>query len=795
MGDRAPASWVRRAASLPARRPRATLAAMALALSAFAAGAPRLRFDPSTDRVFPDHHWAVETFEQFHAAFGGDETIFVALTVASGDVFEREVLAAGQALAREATRIDGVERSLALADVAVIRDVAGLGLTLTRPLPDDVRQASDAALARWRREVLATPYVERLLVSVDHQSAGVLLLLEQLEPGPTGAEHNDRIVAEVRALVERHARAAGLTAALAGSPLVKAEINQRIWADMLRFSGPLLLVATLVAWAVLGSLLRTGLVVGVLVVSVGLTLGAMGHLGIPIDTMTCLIPPLLLVIGVADALHLLVEQRTQAARSGPGATGADTVAAALRHVLAPCLLTSLTTAVGFASLLTSPVPPIRRFGVAAAVASLIAFAVTVTLVPACAALLAAPRPRGGGALRLDRLAALVVGRPRVGVTLGALAAVVFALGWARITPDTDFLRFFPEDSALRRDVAVIQARFVGIAPCELLVKGPPGLSRRPDVLRALLVFERALEERLPFVDMAFSVADMVEVAEQTRTGQRAIPDRPEAIDRLSALYQLAAGGEFPLERLVQPANAQHPGEEWLRVSVRAQAVGSRRMGALVRATRDLTAEHLAPLGVQAVATGTSVVFSQSADTIMRGQLVSFAWAFVVITAALSLALRSLPLGLLAAVPNLLPIVALGGAMGHFGIPFNSINSMVASIALGIAVDDTIHILLGFQRFQRDRPVREAVRETIAHEGAAVVSTSVVLLGGFAVLLTASFGPTVHFGALTLVAIGAALLGDLAVLPALLIIAFGDRVKVGVPVAAQDPPASDVERPS
>jgi predicted RND superfamily exporter protein len=159
---------------------------------------------------------------------------------------------------------------------------------------------------------------------------------------------------------------------------------------------------------------------------------------------------------------------------------------------------------------------------------------------------------------------------------------------------------------------------------------------------------------------------------------------------------------------------------------------------------------------------------------MQGQVESFAWAMVFITIVLIVALRSLPLGLLSVIPNVAPIAAMIGAMGYLGISLNSFNSMIASIAIGIAVDDTIHILTGFQRFSKDLPVKAAIRETVAHEGAAILATSTVLFAGFCVLLLATFVPTANFGLLTAIAIGFALVGDLVILPGVLLLVWPSR---------------------
>jgi predicted RND superfamily exporter protein len=755
------------ACHLPTRHPKATLAVLALVTAALGAGALRTTFDPSTESVFPEGHPAVETFAEFRQVFGADEAIYLAFEVAAGDVFSRESITLCRELRAALEAIEGVEQVYSLADVPVL-SLNPMGLPTLEPgLPEDLDAVDDAALAAWRGRVLATPFVVGSLVSPDRRATSLVVEAARLPPGPEGAVINQQMVRAIRDLIGAE-EADSLRFSMAGSPVIKAQIMESIVSDMITFSGPLLLLAAVTAFFVLRSWRGVALVLLVLGVTNAWVLGGMGYLGISFHSMTSLVPTLILVIGVADSLHLLVEQRAQGHLLGPGVSGADTVRAALDHVFMPCLLTSVTTALGFGSLLSSDVRPIRDFGAASAVGALVALVVTVTLVPAFAALSPGSSQAPGRAPRLDGLGRFVTSRRWLGL---ALAPVVLGLGIAgalRVEPNTDFLRFFPADTRMVLDAERIQALFGGVAPCEMIVVGPPDASHDPAALQGIDAFQRALEADV-LIDRTYSLVDFLSAAMQMGGDERRLPETRADVVRLEGIIRAVAGGRLPLERLVSADSPAHAGEEWLRITVRAQAVGSARFSALLTRVEELEAEHLLPAGLSVRPTGTTVVFSETADTIMMGQVRGFLWAFATISAVMVLALRSLTLGLVSLLPNLIPIAAILGSMGWLGIPLNSFNSMVVSVAIGIAVDDTIHILVGFKRFSVGRQVRAAIEETVAHEGAAVVSTSVVLLAGFGVLLVASFLPTQHFGLLTAISIGAALLGDLVILPAILLV--------------------------
>jgi uncharacterized protein len=765
-----PEGRLARLAELPTRAPKRTLGILILLTIAIGSGVVKLRFDPSSERVFPEGHWAVDTFEKFRTAFGGDEAIFLAVEAKTGeDVFSPQTLTQLRELTKKGAAIDGIAESFALTDMPVLRLNALLQPTLVPGLPEDLTSASPKALDQWKREILATPFVDLHCVSKDRKATLVFLVLERLANDVEGAERNLQIVNAVSALVES-TRAEGWTIGMAGTPLIKARIMSAVEGDLYTFAAPLILISLIASAFVLRSVRGTALVMAVLIVSLDLTLGTMGHLGIAIDPINTMVPVLILVIGVADTLHLLVEQRTQAAQLGPEADGATTIAAAARHVCTPCLLTSLTTAIGFGSLVTSDIPPVADFGVAAALSSLVTFGVSMLLVPAAASLMAAPNPRANRALRTEALGNALVRWPRASLALGLGLSVVVALGSAQLYSDTNFLEFFDSDSQLVKDARVIEDRFAGVAPAELLIEGPPGISKRPDVLEAIYAFERDLE-KLEIVDAALSASDVLRAAVGVLDGTPRIPKTEEELFQIASLLKQIAGDRLPAEQLISPAGGVHPDVEWLRVSIRARAVGSSRFAVFVAEVERLEKTHLESLGLSATPTGTAVVFSQTADRIMAGQIESFVVAFVIITIVMIFALRSLKLGLLSIIPNLMPIAAMLGTMGYLGIPLNSFNSMIASIAIGIAVDDTIHIMTGFKRFSSTLPLKDAVRETVAHEGAAILATSAVLFAGFCVLLFASFHPTANFGFLTAVAIAFALIGDLLLVPGLLLLAW------------------------
>jgi len=520
---------------LPVRAPRVTLALLALVTGLLAIGLRHMAFDPSTEKVFPKGHPEVEFYDAFRDTFGSDDSVFIALVFPDGEVFEPERLALAREVAQSLERMHGLERGFSLADVPVLALNPLTGApTLVPGLPEDLSLATPNQLASWRAQALNTPFVDGLLVSKDRRATLVVAPAKQLPPGPEGAALNQELVHEVQRRVdELRAEHPEAVFHLAGTPILKARIMETVRGDLIRFGAPLTLLAALAAWFVLRSLVQVGLTLTVLGVCNVWVMGALGWLRIPIDSMSSLVPSLILVIGVADAIHILVDQRLQA-RLHPESDGATTIRRALEHVWRPCVLTTLTTALGFGSLVTSEIPPIQSFGVIAALSAAVALFVSFSLLPAAAALLPPPAGKVGPALRLERTSRLHTHRPLLWVVGGVLLTVGAAAGALRLEIDTNFLHFFPDDSAAVQDVEAIERHFVGVGPAELVLEAPPGACHDPAVLRGMLAFERELEQD-PLVDLAVSVADFAVAANARRTGRAEVPESREALEDLEAL--------------------------------------------------------------------------------------------------------------------------------------------------------------------------------------------------------------------------------------------------------------------
>ena len=721
----------------------------------FRTGALRLTVDPSVDDMLPEGDEGRRFYDYVRRLFGSDETLVVAL--AAGDVFTEANLRRIQRLTRRLQEIDGVHHVVSLANALNIRSRDGdLAIEpFIDEIPDD-----PAELERIRREALDNPIYAGNLVSRDSRATVLLVHLVDMPERELLARNLDREILRV-------ARAEGGDASvwITGGIALKAETGRLLLRDLGRTVPLAIAVAALVALVAFRTL--PGVVVPLATLGIALvwTLGAIAATGRSLNLVTVVIPPLVLVVGFAYAIHVLSEYYDVLGEaSGDESAEAGAVSTALSRVALPVLLTGVTTAAGLLSLTASPLGAIAQFGVFSTLGVAAALAASLTFAPALLQLLPAPRrPRrraGGDAIdrMAQRLAVLAVRRrPAILLTGAAVAAVALA-GTTRIHVGSDFVRNFDPDSPVRRDIDAVNEHLEGSNVFYVVLSSEiRDAFTSPETLHEISRLQEWLDAQ-PEIGGTTSLVDYVRLINRgfhdDDPAHLVIPESQRLVSQL-----LLFGSNDELESYVDSRR------QTVAVRVRSKIQDSGAMAALVRRIE----QHLAglPSGLRPTVTGNSVLVARTIDDIAQGQAVSLSIAFVVIFAVLSLLFTSLRVGMFALVPNALPVLVYFGALGWSGVTLNPTTGLVACLVLGIAVDDTIHFMTRFnQAARRLADETEGVAEALRTVGRPVTYTSAALCLGFLVLTTSELRNQAEFGALAAFTLAVAWLIDVTFTPAL-----------------------------
>jgi uncharacterized protein len=766
------------------------LIALTIATLAALAMIPRLRAVFAPEELVPAAPDEAARARRVLGPFGeGREPLLV--LIAAPDVLSEEALAYQHEIAlhlsraRWAERVDGVtitplphfdraERETAtLEDLP--RDSADPSIeeALGRALATDPRRFPLGLLSLGEGAFAVSPTIEGELdeserltieeisrsnavrgrfVSEDRRLALLAVTLRAID-----AERLEAEIAGLRAWISEREAPRGTSAEIAGMPAVRVSMVKTLREEQLK----------LVLFAILGSVLVLGLGMrswsGVLLplASAGMTsalvIGAMAALGEPINLLNNTIAPLLITIGLGDAVHLIARYREELRR------GPDRFLAArrtMRAMAGACFLTAATTAIGFGSLVVSETSIVRHYAITAALGVLLGYLVTVSYLPA--ALVSFPiapsRERYADA-RLERWAGAIArfSARHAGIVIIAALLALAGTAWIGkdVRVDSTLSAQLDESSEVRRTFARIEAHLSGVRAMEIGLRGPE-IDGAPSLAR-LARFEHWLraQEGVLHVDGPSDRVAEIWAALSGQRGERAFLD-PQ---RAAALVSFA-------ERAAPDLFARYLRDGRARIEVHMRDAGERRAALLIgRIERRLAAWD----GVDFAVGGEAARSARGLDRLLEDLSGSVGLAMAIIFVLIGTLLRSVRLGIASILPNVLPLSITLAYMSLRDIPLHAATTIVFSVSIGLAVDDTIHILSRYrEEIAAGRGRMAAMLRSLRSSGrAALVSAATIWVGYATLALFASFVPIRLFGELSLVALGSALACEILVLPATL----------------------------
>jgi uncharacterized protein len=719
-------------------------------LSAFwGYGTKDLRLDPSFQDMMLEDAPQKAHYREALDHFGSDNTTVV--FIKDPALFTHAKLSAAEEAFYRLQDIPDVVRVDGLFNASNFQGEDG-GL-ITGPLLDWIPQ-DEGELARLVADARRNPLLDGTLIG---GAAPVLAFTLISEPSDDKANIRiagaiDEVVADLAGQVEEVFHV--------GVPMIHQSIDATIRQDMALLM-PLCLAVVLATFVVgLGSVngaLLPALTGGLATLW---TLGFMGWIGIPLNILTWFVPCLIFIVGSTEDMHLLAEFRAGLAA---GLDRRQAVARMARHTGPAAALTGLTTFLGFASIAVNEIPMLRQLGIAAAFALLVNPLITFLVAPVYLRYVGGRSPRPAAGAKLARVAA-ALGRTveARGVWIVGLAAVAVALGCIgvlQVKVDNDPIAYFKEDSSVRRYSQRLHTELAGMQNFLIVFEGgQPRAFKEAGALRLLADIQQHIAESGHF-DASTSAADFVALAHREISGGAAKDYAVPADDDLIAQYLLFFG-RHDLERYVTA--------DW--------------SGACIRVRHNISSSHqlervLDELGLFIEGrsggmvfhiTGESILINRASASMVEGQIYSLGLIMVFIFAVISLLFVRFKAGLLALLPNGIPVVFLFGVMGFCGLTLNPGTAMIAACALGIAVDDTIHLFVRYNGgLKRSGDTGQALGETIAAELRPVLTTTCGLALGFAVLGFSDFVPTLQFGLLSALVMGCAFVADLLITPVLL----------------------------
>jgi uncharacterized protein len=703
----------------------------------------------------------LDYYYDFIDKFGDDEFLIIAMD--GDDLFTGKKIKLINDIATRLESVKGVRSVISLA--SVYKD------KLSAPYFKEVLKRSKArsVLDVFEEKILDDPMYVNNIISSDGETTAIIATVAKGSP-----EARKELVKETREILRAVETENSMKKFfLAGPSIVNTELDRMSQNDMKTFT-PVMFAVALVILVVLFKNI-SGVLISTITIGINimLTVGLFVIFGNKMNMVSGMLIPLAFIISLATTVHILNRFYLEVALSGDKR---ESILKTLRHICVPCFLTCVTTSIGFLSLVVSDVTPVKTTGIFMAAGIMMSFFVCITLVPGMLSLFPERMSRPFMNIKKNRsssnkefqgiygfIGKFVRNNTIYVFSISLVFVGVAIYGVTKIDAESSIFESFPKSSEITRSTEHIEQELMGLIPMDIVVDaGNTGSVFQPDVL---IIMEKLQDylKGIPEVTKSVSVVDYVKYLNKLQNKDN--PDSPvvtkdKAIDyvKLASLH----GDSIVAGLYTEDYNEG-------RVSVRMNNVGSSRYKSIVNDIERFIKENF-PLSVSCAITGIVPLLMDMQGYLIESQIKTFTLAFILIFICIALLLKSTRIGMMSMIPNLVPIAITLGVMGYVGINLDVATIMIASVAIGISVDDTIHFLYRFkEEFKKDGDHYLAIQRTLSGVGRALIFTTIVATCGFLVFCLSSFKAIQYFGLLTGITMVSALVADLFILPSCILL--------------------------
>ena len=698
----------------------------------------RLVVDFSLEQMFPENDIEREKYEVFKDEFSREDDKFL-LIYKNEDPLSRKNISILEDITDDLEWIDGIENILSLSN---IED----GFLFE----DDL---SDSAWSSNRDFVLNHPIYTNLVISGDGKSGAIYV---DLEDNVNDQASREKVFNAVDDVTSYHQDWEWYEA---GVPVLRTRYVELVTKERMIF----IPLAGLVVVLILFFIFRQVNCVVLPLLSISITLvwvsALMAFCGISINLISYLTYILLLIIGCSNCIHILMKYHE--CISIEDITIKESIQRVIKELGGALFLTSFTTAVGFFSLVMTNIRITKEFGFALGIGVILMFIIAIITIPII--LLYLPKPdkthtdrliKDSESFSVDRIDIATKKYPYVIILLSIIFFILSAIGMQRIDYNISILDDLRPGNSLYDDIKYVDENFGGILPLEIVISSPDSNILSIDFLKKAEVFEQRLRS-LDEIKKSISLVDHLQVINNALNPEQGmiIPLSDEEIedylydyDNASSLYK-DDGSKYRISCRVGNIKSKVAEELQLNIQNEFSKIFDKE---------------------EVLVTGSTLLSLRTGRFLVRDLTNSFMLAFGIIFVSMIILFKSLRLSFIAILPNVIPLMAAAAVMGFSGIKLRPSTAMTFSIALGIAVDDTIHFLARFkQELKKSNVTSIAVSNAILSTGRPIIGTTLVLSMGFFVLYFSEFVPNHEFGILGTIILVVALLASLFLLPVLL----------------------------
>ncbi len=721
------------------------------------------KMETNLDKYMPQDHPAFIYSDQAEEWFGINDGIIVAIENQNG-IFNTATLDTLKQLTRRLQKMDEIERadvtSLYTADNIVGTEEGMDVKAFYKRVP-----RSEEKLNEIKHNVENNEMTFGRLVSYDET---VTVIIAEIRDDVFTQEFYDEIL-ELTASFQTD----DIKIHVAGRPIVEGTMALLGPADMKKMIPIVLLVITIVLYIMLRSVKSTILTMMVVFFSTVWAFGLMALLNIPIYAVSTMIPVMLIAIGVADGIHLYSHLQLFLWKN-PDASKKEATVDMLQHMWKPVVMTSITTSVGFISLLTSQVYPIKYFGIFTAFGVLAAMLFSLTLIPAGIMIFGLPKVKKAKTKQTndkpdfaDKFASWVVNRKSISIIATAVIIVFSIVGMQKIWINSSFLDKFEKDSEIVLTDKFINDHFGGTTTINLILDAGEehkDVFKEPAVLKLVDKMQKTVVQDLEIVGNTFSLTDYVNRMNKVMNADNeefnTIPDSKDMIAQYLLLYEMSGDPEN-LNKVVDYDYSK------LNVNFQLKSDNSKAINSTLAVINSFE-DDFEKKGITINYAGSGYKGLVFTDLILEGQIMSLILSLILIIILLALMYKNFMIGLIGAVPIAITAIISFGVMGFLDIPLSTTTALLSSIAIGIGIDYAVHFIEQYKINAINTGNKQLTAiKTMAHSGRAISFNAIVVIAGFLVLLFSVFPPNRELGALVSLNMFTSFLGTLTIMLVLL----------------------------
>lgn len=722
----------------------------------FALACTRISMETDIKKLLPKTYPSVKAFDEIDEKFGGSDFILIAIT--DDEIFDYETLSKIDQITNALKDVSGIGKIFSITRMDEIKAVEG-GVEVA-PIIDSVPKDPNE-IQKFKKKLLDDDKYTDVFVSKDSKAALIMakLLPERDQP---------RLIKDVEALCRESEGPEKIY--LSGTPAIIEIVQDWIKMDLVRLLPLVVLLITLVLFISFRTWYGVVFPLLSVVISVIWSVGMMAILNQPLTIITSIMPILLVGVGSAYGIHILA--RFQEEGSDAQIDKKELLQKIIATTGVGVFIAAITTAIGFASNSFSSIWAIRVFGLASAFGVMVAFLISITLIPALLQYVKPKRNQKGRAVEqkedllakfLNFLRHVTTERRFISSIVAIFLFILAAIAYPRIATESDMIKYFSEKSDVVKSYNLIKDRFGGSLTIEILINGDlkdPALLKKMEKLQAEM-------KKIDYINNPTSIVDALKETNRLMNDDKEefekLPESRNGVAQYLLLLSMT-GGDF-LENMITSDY------EDAKIQARVSTSVTSKVDELVDKVEKQAINIFGDTATVKI-TGMAAIMRDLRKMLIQSQVQSLTIALIAVFLMVFLVYRTLLGSIFCMIPIILTILYNFGAMGWLGIPLDIATVMVGGIAVGIGIDYTVHF---FNRYKEERKLGrgrdEGLRITIKTVGRAIIYNAVAVAMGFLVLLFSEFEILKNFGLLVALTMVFSSLTALTVLPDLIMLKF------------------------